>query len=181
MMNIFREKGRSALRRRAVGPCLALCLTVSIAACVPFGASGPTSYRDVDAPIGATTRFNAADFAGEWVLVASFAPRREGAVAFSHDPARQTLTLTSDVIADRAGIYFVSDPGVLRDSARSENTLVVMWVDEAFRTAAIGTVAGDFGAVLNRGSDTPGDRAAAARDVLAFYGWDISQLRRTLP
>ncbi|MBW4708455.1 hypothetical protein KX928_11740 [Roseobacter sp. YSTF-M11] len=168
----------SATLRAAAWPVM---ISLAVAGCVPFGPSGPDSYRDTDAPIGATTRFDAADFAGDWVLVASFDPIRQGVVAFRHDADRQTLTLTSDVIAERAGVYDISRAGVLRDPADPEGTLVVMWVDEAFRTAALGTVAGDFGVVLNRGNDTPGDRAAAAREVLAFYGWDISRLKRTFP
>ena len=156
----------------------AYILAGALVACAPQ-TSG--TYRDPSAPFGATTRFDPVSFAGEWELVASFDPAVRGRVSFTHDPSTQTVTLTSDVIPAQVGVYAIDAPGVLVKSAPPEETLVVMWVDEGFRTAVIGTVSGDFGAVINRGTEIPRDRDTAAREILAFYGWDVSQLKRIIP
>jgi len=52
----------------------------------------------------------------------------------------------------------------------------VLWVDEGFRTAAIGTPDGSFGWILDRKRTGGPDRIAAARDVLEFNGYDISKI-----
>ena len=49
--------------------------------------------------------------------------------------------------------------------------------DEA-RSAAIRTVDGSAGFVLDRSAEMPEDRFAAALEILEFYGWDTSQLER---
>lgn len=51
-----------------------------------------------------------------------------------------------------------------------------MWVDADFRTAAIGTSDGTFGAIINRGAALSDDRLKAATEILEFYGWDTSKL-----
>ena len=53
-----------------------------------------------------------------------------------------------------------------------------MWVDEDFETAVIGTASGSFGAILDRDGAIPPDRLAAARDILEFYGWNVSLMQR---
>jgi apolipoprotein D and lipocalin family protein len=55
----------------------------------------------------------------------------------------------------------------------------VMWVDEGFRTAALGTPSGRVGYVLDRKPRPSADRFKAATQILKFYGWDISRLQRT--
>ncbi|MFN6978455.1 MAG: lipocalin, partial [Gemmobacter sp.] len=53
----------------------------------------------------------------------------------------------------------------------------VLWLDADARTAVIGTPGGSFGLILDRGA-IPADRLAAARDVLAWNGYDLGRLRR---
>jgi apolipoprotein D and lipocalin family protein len=55
----------------------------------------------------------------------------------------------------------------------------VLWVDEGYRTAVVGVPSGRAGWILNRDSTIPSDRLAAARDILAFYGYDLSRLEMT--
>lgn len=152
-----------------------------LSGCVTAPGSGEGGYRDGDAPMGATTRFDPVRFSGDWVLVSGFGPTTTGRVAFINNAVQNTMTLSSDVIAGRAGVYDISGAGILTRQSNAEDTLIVMWVDEGFRTAAVGTENGDFGAILNRKSDIPADRAAAARQVLDFYGWDISKLQEATP
>ena len=56
----------------------------------------------------------------------------------------------------------------------------VLWVDEGYRTAVVGAPNGRSGWILNRDPVIPADRLQAARDVLAFNGYDLSRLL-TLP
>ena len=55
----------------------------------------------------------------------------------------------------------------------------VLWVDTDYRTAVVGTPAGRSGWILNREPTIPADRLKAARDILAFNGYDLTQLQTT--
>jgi apolipoprotein D and lipocalin family protein len=56
----------------------------------------------------------------------------------------------------------------------------VLWVDEGYRTAVVGAPNGRVGWILNRDPDIPEDRLIAAREVLDFNGYDVSQLQRSM-
>ena len=63
-----------------------------------------------------------------------------------------------------------------RDGVNAEHW--VLWVDADFRTAVIGSPTGQFGWIMEKGTGAPSpDRIKAARDVLDFGGFDLSQLR----
>ncbi len=50
----------------------------------------------------------------------------------------------------------------------------VLWIDEGNRSLAIGTPDGGFGAILSK-DPIPADRLRAAREVLAWNGYDLTQ------
>ena len=131
------------------------------------------SFRDPNALLSATTRFVPDRFAGEWTIVASFArdgtTAPKGVLRFAFDPV-------SGRMMQGEKSYTIPRPGVLETAGNQAETLVVMWVDTGFRTAVIGTKDGRSGAILNRGASISKDRFIAAKDILEFYGWDISQL-----
>jgi apolipoprotein D and lipocalin family protein len=52
----------------------------------------------------------------------------------------------------------------------------VLWVDEEYRTMAIGTPSGSFAGVLNRGATISEDRLRAVRRILEFNGYDLDRL-----
>jgi len=54
--------------------------------------------------------------------------------------------------------------------------LWVIWVDEGYRTAAIGAPDGRYGWILDRSAKGGGDRITAAREILDFNGYDISAM-----
>jgi apolipoprotein D and lipocalin family protein len=153
--------------------CLALA---SLSACAP---PAPQGFRDLSVPMGATTRFDPVKFAGTWLIIASFTPQRAAPLVVSLSPEVETIALSSDEVPQIAGFYREGAPGELLPVTGASEPLVVMWVDEDFGTAAVGTPSGSFGAVLNRTRDIRDDRAIAARDVFDFYGWDVSRLRST--
>lgn len=156
-----------------------LCLSVLVAvfACSPVSNTG---FRDVSQPIGATTRFDREAFAGDWTVAAQFASNQQANVQIRVLPGSDELDISSVELPQITGVYRVGQPGELIPNASRAETLIVMWVDEGFRTAAIGTASGSFGAVLNRSDQLPQDRARAAREVLSFYGWDVGQLKGTV-
>ena len=156
-------------------------MTLCCAALVGCANEGSEVYRDVDRPIGASSRFDAGAFAGEWMLAASFTPARLEPVRITYAPEVEQIRVTSDEAPQIAGVYREGVPGELIPLRENAERLIVMWVDEDYDTAAVGTVSGSFGAVLDRDGELPADRARAARDILAFYGWDVAQLKRTKP
>jgi apolipoprotein D and lipocalin family protein len=140
----------------------------------------PAGFRNPEAPIGATTRFDAAAFSGSWVLAESFTPLPRAEVLVSQDTDASRLRISGSEVPELEGNYRQGTPGELIPVSGAAEPLVVMWVDEQFRTAVIGTVSGSFGAVLDRTGDIPPDREKAAREIFSFYGWDVSRLKRTL-
>lgn len=77
-----------------------------------------------------------------------------------------------------AGAIAQTGPGRFAISGRggTAQDWWVLWVDEGYRTLAIGTPSGEFGFILNRGNTLPSDRLAAAREVLDFNGYDVGRL-----
>lgn len=57
-----------------------------------------------------------------------------------------------------------------------QNDLVVLWIDEGHRTAALGARDGSFAYIVDRKAAGGADRIRAAREILAFNGYDVSKL-----
>lgn len=150
----------------------ALCLCVLLLGCAPSVESG---FRDLSKPMGASSRFDAGSFAGSWQVAAAFGSLAEDAleVMIAEDEGQITLAGLPQV----AGSYRQGVPGELIPSDISSDPLIVMWIDEEIETAAIGFVSGRYGALIDRDGNVPPDRAAAARDVFEFYGWNVSGLK----
>lgn len=149
-----------------------------IAACAPVETTAP---RDLSAPISATARYDTSSFAGDWQIVARFGAAPSGQVTVSETVGEDRVRLASAAAPAISGDYRVGLPGELIPQAPGMDRLIVLWVDEDFEAAAIGTVSGSFGAVLDRDGVLPADRARAARDIFEFYGWDVSLLQGMAP
>ena len=52
----------------------------------------------------------------------------------------------------------------------------MLWVDDDFRTAALGTPDGSLGWIIDRSATGGTDRIAAAREIMEFNGYDVSKL-----
>lgn len=155
------------------------CMTaLALGACA---LGGPETYRDESQPISASSRFDAQAFSGTWLMMATFEPARRAPIAITYVPEVQNFRVASDEAPQIAGLYRAGRPGELVPLTDGRSTLVVMWVDEDFETAAIGTPSGSFGAVLDRDGTLRDDRARAARDIMAFNGWDVAALKGTTP
>ena len=139
--------------QRAVRFALFNLCAVGLLACAPAAVE---TFRDQTAPIGQTVRYSAQDMAGLWHVQAYF-----GAAA----PATVSFDAGSEHMSAGGARYAMGSEG-----------LVVMWVDEGFRTAAVGRVDGSLAWILDREPAVASDRTVAATQVLEFYGWDIARL-----
>lgn len=160
---------------------LALAALITVAGCIP---APKFEFRDQSVLIGATTRFDAQRFAGNWYVVARFAPEGVKMQQYTHqysvDPATGDVEMRINNAPQSVQRFHQDGPGVLRPTGQGE-ALVVMWVDEGFRTAVIGTVSGSIGYVLDRKPVPAPDRFDAAREILEFYGWKVGRLTKVTP
>lgn len=175
---------------------LAALAVIALVACEPGPAFVPDGFRDTTVAISSSTRFDAARFAGEWVVVESFdqTPRAvtvdrvrfsPSSVGYSYQAWASQLPPTDPELA---AIIDVSAPPELKIGAFGRLTFVgehkeddpiwVIWVDEDHRTAVLGTPSGRFGMIVNRTKKLRADRLRAAREILAFNGYDVSKLRK---
>lgn len=141
-------------------------------------------YRDREALIGVTSRFDAAKFGGLWYLREAFDPARP---QLSFRLMQSAMRLGAPV-CDAAGICSeVSEDLALRRRGKGRFVVTmpsgearefwVLWVDEGFRTAALGNPDGTFGWIADRSRTGGADRIRAAREILDFNGYDVSKLR----
>lgn len=161
---------------------VALVLALMAACAAP---SPPVQgFRDASAPFASTQRFETQRFLGEWVRVAAFAaPGQE------LSPQRQLYrrATTGQVVADVTGVdgvtrrqvYDLTAPGRLRPQGQESRAeeMWVLWVDEGFRTAVLGTPSGSQAFILDRSNAPAPDRMRAAREILDWYGYDMARLQ----
>ncbi len=160
---------RTPLVHRCAAALLAFAVLASCAvAPVPDVRIG---LRNPTVPLGGTSRFEVSRFAGDWQTVRCLGscPR-----AVRYDVATDGVFLRT--AGDTQTPYLISAPGILREMG-GEGTLVVMWVDEGYRTAAVGDADGAWAAVLNRNRRSAPDRIRAATEILDFNGWDVAKIR----
>lgn len=159
------------------------CTTALVAPLLP-------AYRDRDVPIASKADLDPVRYAGRWYEVARFpVPFQRGcagAIADYGTPSDGRLTIrntcldgTGTAIRTIEGDARITGPGRLAvtfDGVPFTAPYWVLWVDEGYRTAVVGQPDGRAGWILNRDPDIPADRLAAAREVLAFNGYDVGQL-----
>lgn len=146
-------------------------------------------YRDTGVAMRSMAVFDPELFAGRWFEVSGYPEAaRRGCTG-----PEQTVRLTApgvmaleraclrngmpDVLRSEA---VLSGPGRYRvGSGPGADEYWVLWVDEGYRTAVIGTPSGNGAWILDRDPQIPADRLAAARAVLRFNGYDLGRLELT--
>ncbi|MCX7890444.1 MAG: lipocalin family protein [Rhodobacteraceae bacterium] len=159
----------------------ALCL--ALAACAP---AAPAGFRDADRTIASAALFDPARFADVWHVVAAFGEDAGcGPLAQTWAPAgpgRFNVTGTACGPAGSrafAATAEVTGPGRLAFAGpRGREELWVLWTDDTYRVAAIGTPDGRRGWILARRPDIAPDLYEAAREVMDFNGYDMDRLVR---
>lgn len=146
------------------------------------------TYRDAGQGLYSNAVFERNRLAGHWTQVAAFAPANgphcpPGEAQFTpQGEAMQlaaTLCLGGEEVRYSGPISFPQTGRMLlsgADPAGIGQPWWVLWVDTDYRTLVIGTPSGSFGFILNRDDRLPGDRLAAARDILDWGGYDLSKL-----
>ncbi len=170
-----------------------LALLVLAAGCAraPVPQAG---FRAEGTPIYSNAVFRPDRIAGGWMQVADSAPAGAGpcdARGLKVTPGVPgQLTVDADLCVGGvrrsfAGPAVVSGPGRIRLAAAAPAEIGaewwVLWVDADYRTLVVGTPSGAFGMILNRTGDLPPDRLAAAREVLAWNGYDLGRMRAVGP
>ena len=159
----------------------ALLAVVVLGACVP-----EAPRRDVSliwnptVGMAATSRFDAQRFSGDWVVREGF----EDAWTFDRftfDVPRGLATGTwvqsnpdaqARVRISQAGVFFLDYIG----QRRMSEEMVVLWVDEGFRTAALAARNGRAAVIVDRKASGGADRIEAARVLLRKNGFDVTKL-----
>lgn len=167
-----------------------IALALVIAACAPLTAI-TTSYRDQSVSIASKALFDPARYAGTWYEIASYPTpfqkgctrtkarydlRTDGTLAVTNicqvDGAPKTITGTARLVG----------PGRLEIRLKGvpfAASYWVLWTDEDYETAVVGSPGGQGGWILNRRPEMRADRLTAAREILDFNGYDLSKLRMT--
>ena len=148
-------------------------------------------YRDTDTPISSKAVFEPDRYLGVWHEVARFpVPFEAGCVGVTAEYGLRDDGLISVLNICRnedgseksriEGSAEIVGPGRLKVRFPSVPFVAadywVLWTDEDYRTAVVGAPNGRSGWILNRTPDIRADRLQAARDILAFNGYDLSRL-----
>lgn len=193
MTKTMRPAHRVALRSAAWAT-----LALALVACgpgVPDVGDGAIPFRNPTAPIGVTSRYDDARFAGVWYVRGVL--DRNGALTQVERRANAAggatwLLYRQACAADGAQCPVVAEvwparvdvPGadvIVDPTGGDDARAVVVWVDDGYRTAAVGDEGGAFAWVLDRSPQGGGDRIKAARAVLEFSGFDLSAMRMGPP
>ncbi|WP_338402020.1 lipocalin family protein [Paragemmobacter straminiformis] len=147
------------------------------------------AFRDTATPIYSNASLSAAALAGRWSQTSAFTNtpgkgcRSGGAMI---EPTATGITLRARLCLDGDSRDLATDlattgPGRLTPTGKAPAPLDrqwwVLWADTDLRTVVIGTPDGSFGFILNRDGPLPPDRLTAARQVLAFNGYDTTRLQ----
>lgn len=120
--------------------------------------------RNPTAPVGSQVDAGLARLQGRWTVT-------EG--AGMPPGARIEITPREMRIDGVALPLSEAQPGRLR---AGEETLWVHWIDADNRTAALGEPGGSRVWIMDR-RGAPGERRAAAREILSWYGYDLTRLQ----
>jgi len=148
-------------------------------------------YRDTEVPIASKAIFEPDRYLGLWYEVARYpVPFERGCLGVTAEYGAREDGLISVLNICRnpdgtensriAGTAEIVGPGRLKVRFPSVPFVAadywVLWTDEDYQTAVVGAPNGRAGWILNRTSDIRADRLNAAKDVLAFNGYDLSRL-----
>jgi len=161
----------------------ALAAALVLAACA--APEPQTGYRTGPGQIGSAVLFDPARFAGDWRVAASYVPQDAlcGPLGQAWAPAPGGFAV-SQMLCRPEGLRSFAGPARLTGPGRMEvegpdgpEVVWVLWTDDDYRVAAIGTPDGRFGRVLVRPGAARADLIQAATEVLIFNGYQRGAIR----
>ena len=160
---------------------LSLAALLAVAACV--GTVKVPGYRNPAVPISSAGSFVPGRFAGDWQLVAAYGPEAAcGPVSenWSVEDGRYVIRGNRCGAGGAVGVALsaaLAGPGrIVEFRPEGMRQIWVLWTDADYRVAAIGTPDGAIGRIIARPGAARADLVRAAREVMAFNGYDISRL-----
>lgn len=165
-----------------------LCAAVlALASCA--GPDSPTPVKNLrqdGAPISSAALFDPAAFAGQWQVIASNTQGCAGAQQYWTQTTPLEYLLSGQDCSNGTaatalqGTATVTGPGgrITTSSAYGQAPVWVLWVDQDYRVAALGTPSGQFGQIIARPqAASRQDLLAAAKEVMAFNGYPSDSLK----
>lgn len=147
-------------------------LALTLAACAPRPAP-QVGYRDTSRQVYSIAAFDPARISGHWEQVAGFGDACRGG-SIDIGPVTHYALCLPDGVKRGEGAMTAAVPG--RFDLPGVGPFWVLWADADNRTLVIGAPSGRYGLILNRDAHLPADRLQAARDLLAFSGYDVTRL-----
>ena len=170
---------------------LSCVLALLLAACTSPPPLPTGGFRDRSVPLSVTTRGAAADLIGQWhvrshfwgdgnIETLTFVENWQGAPAVEFFQTGCPASGDCDGMRDiwRSQALGQNRFRLTSDNATGAIELWVIWIDEGFRTAALGTPDGSFGWIVDRAQTGGEDRIIAAREILEFNGYDTTKMVR---
>ncbi|NDV00427.1 lipocalin family protein [Pseudoroseicyclus tamaricis] len=151
----------------------ALALALLLAACGKAAEEAPQVWRVAGAPIASTSR-DAAALAGDWQVGAAYPGPGPGVGV----PVRVSFAADGSGVLGWDGGSWELTPLSAGRWQGPAGPLWLLWADESFRVAVLGSPEGTFGFVLERPGQVQGDLREAAREMLDFNGYELGELRR---
>jgi len=159
-----------------------LCVALALTGCAQKPAPTP-SIRNPEAMISSAALFDPARFGGDWQVALSSTPHCAGAKQLWHWDGRGGYRLSGVDCTGAAprvlsGGASLTGPGGRISPAEGygREPIWVLWVDQDYRVAALGTPSGSWAVVLTRPGMARGDLIGAAREVLDFNGYDLKRV-----
>ncbi len=155
---------------------------MALASCSPPPKFVPTArFRAAQTPMYSTAEMPVSRLIGRWQQEGGFGPLDDCAprgIEFSVQggvvQAAYHLCLNGRVVQGAGPLAGGQGRYRLPDLAAP---IWVLWIDGGNRSMAVGTPDGSFGMVLSK-DNIPADRLAAAREILAWNGYDLAQFVR---
>lgn len=155
----------------------------ALAGCVAAPPAPEVSYRDARVRQAALLRGGAEAMQGKW-LIREGTPGDLAALRFQGARVEMERRICkaggrckAAREAYRAEALSLNHWRLTPEAGGAALELIVLWIDADFRTAALGSRDGSFAYIIDRAPSGGADRIAAAREILAFNGYDTGALK----
>jgi apolipoprotein D and lipocalin family protein len=147
---------------------LALMVLAGCTAATPPAPSKPVPFRNPTVLVASQSDVTLARLNGDWRVVSIFEDAQFGAV--------RRVSFTPDAMRVNGTAFPIASLKEGRLIAGGQ-PFWVHWLDINNRTAVIGSPDGKYGWIMDRTGTPSADRLKAAREILDWYGYDLSRMK----